>query len=106
MSTHCLKVKLRKGTTDMVVHWMNEWNRHEDWIRQRMTQKSTMIESVYIDRTEEGDYLIVQMRGAGLEAMIDELSASSDPFDQTKLAFIRQTWETVQLLEPLYPKND
>jgi hypothetical protein len=59
------------------------------------------IESAFLDRAPDGDYLVSYMRGLDLDRSSGAAAASSHPIDAYHQAFKRDTWEESRTLEML-----
>jgi len=59
------------------------------------------IESVFLESTEQGDFLIYYMRAASHERAQQVAQASVREIDHYHRAFKRQTWASVEKLELL-----
>lgn len=97
----CARVRLKPGTLPQVREWAAHITAHREAALATLAAEGVTVESVFLDSTEAGDYLVYYMR-AGLHARARAVAqASVAAIDQYHRAFKQATWAGVQPLELL-----
>lgn len=102
MDVQCLKVKLKEGATDQVVEWMKGLYNRMDLVERAMASETMVVESMFLDRAPDADYLIFYTRAESLQKANEMLMKSDNPVDREALEMMQKTWESVQALELLF----
>jgi hypothetical protein len=100
--TRCAKIKLKPGKLDRVREWartLNETRRDEALATLR--DESVIVEAYFLDRTDDGEYLIAVMKAESFEQSKRAVEASSHDIDRYHQAFKADAWESVRPLEVL-----
>jgi hypothetical protein len=98
----CKRIRLKPGSLDRVYEWartLNETRRDEAIATLR--EESVTIESAFLERAADGDYLIYYMRANDVDAAAAIGARSSHVIDAYHKAFKRDTWDERVTLEPL-----
>lgn len=67
METICIKVKIKKGALDAVHKWFQTLNERSDEVMQTLENEDVAVESVFLDRQGEEDYLIYYMKAKSIQ---------------------------------------
>ena len=67
METTCVKVRLKPGSLDRVRAWAAELNRRSDEVLATLRDERVIVESVFLDQTSDGDFLIYYLKARSLE---------------------------------------
>ena len=103
--TVCSKIKLRPGSLGRVREWAAEMNRRADEALATLRDEGVIIESVFLDSTAEGDFLIFYMKAEDFERARAVGRASAHPIDAYHHQFQRETFESGKRLELLFDLN-
>ena len=101
METVCVKVKLRPGSLEQVHEWADELRSRADEVLATLRDEGVVIESVFLDSNEQGDYLVYYIKARSLSAAREAAERSSHPIDAYHERFKAQTWESRSRLELL-----
>lgn len=97
----CTRVKLKPGSLDRVREWANELNSRRDEAYETLKDEGVYIESAFLERTLEGDFLIYYMRMESMEKAKAAVSKSPHPIDAYHKQFKVDCWESKEQLELL-----
>jgi hypothetical protein len=101
METVCVKVRLKEGSIERVREWAAELNRRGAEVRATLSDEGVVVESVFLDRTAHGDFLVYYMKARSLEEARRVVQASQHPIDAYHERFKRETWDSQAPLELL-----
>jgi Family of unknown function (DUF6176) len=65
--TKCVKVKLKPGSLLRVRAWADELKSRREEALETMREEGMVVESTFLDRTSEGDFLICFMKAQSFE---------------------------------------
>ena len=99
VETRCIKIKLKPGSLERVRAWSRELESRREEALQTLRDEHVMIESVFLDRTAEGDYLIYYLKAVSDERGARAGQKSSHPLDASQQQFIEETWESQKALQ-------
>jgi hypothetical protein len=102
MEVQCLRVKLREGTTDYVINWVKELYNKMDLVYDALISETMVVESMFLERGEEADYLIFYTRAESLQKANEMMLKSNNPVDKAALEMMQKAWESCQVLEILF----
>jgi len=97
----CARIRLKKGVLPRVREWAAHMAAHRAEALQRLVVEEVSIESVFLDITLEGDFLVYYMRAASHEEAHRMVAQSAAELDQYHKVFQRETWGAAQRLELL-----
>ncbi len=101
METGCVKIRLRPGSLERVREWAAEINGRPEEVLATLRDEGVVVESVFLDSNEDGDFLIYYMRAESLEGAMETYRKSTHAIDEYHQRFQRDTfgkWETLELL--------
>ena len=101
METVCIKVKLKPDSLEQVHRWADELRSRADEVLTTLRDEGVVVESVFLDSNEQGDYLVYYMKARSLSAAHQAAQRSSHPIDAYHEQFKAQTWESRRSLELL-----
>lgn len=101
METICVKVKLKPGALEQVHEWAEELRSRADEVLATLRDEGVAVESVFLDSTHEGDFLVYFMKAQSLSAASEAAQRSSHPIDAYHAQFKAQTWESQSFLDLL-----
>ena len=99
--TRCMKIKLKSGSLERVKEWVLELNQRKDEVIQTLDAEGVVIESVFLDSTEQGDYLIYYMKAESFERAHKVAQESRYEIDVYHRIFKQATFETSRALDLL-----
>ncbi|MCU0535601.1 MAG: DUF6176 family protein [Hydrococcus sp. Prado102] len=103
--TQCFKIKLKPGITDYVVFWIKNLSNQRDRIQQILSQKGIILESIFLEKSLEGDYLILYQKKEDLGRNNEVFNLFRVPFEPAIQQFINNTVEDVLPLKMLFDCN-
>ena len=101
METTCVKVRLKPGSLDRVRAWAAELNRRSDEVLATLRDERVIVESVFLDQTSDGDFLIYYLKARSLEEARQVVQQSERAIDAYHKEFKRDTWDTRKPLDLL-----
>jgi hypothetical protein len=101
VETACVKVRLERGSLDRVRAWAAELNRRGSEVLATLRDEGVVVESVFLDRTDDGDYLVYYMKARSLEAAREAVDRSHHAIDAYHEQFKQDTWASRERLELL-----
>ncbi len=99
--TRCIKIKLKPNSIEKVREWARVINRQKDEALATLRDESVVLETVFLDQTAEGDFLIYVMKAESFEKAKDVVQTSLHSIDKYHQNFKRETWEDDKRLELL-----
>lgn len=102
---HCSRIKLKPNSLDKVREWATEITRRKDEALATLGDESIFIESFFLERASDGDYLIAYIRAESLEQSQKAVKKSSHAIDAYHQAFKKECWESGERLEMLIDLN-
>ena len=97
----CARVRLKSNLLPRVREWASHITQHKVEALQTLAAEDVSIESVFLDSTKEGDFLVIYMRAASHERAQQVAAASTAEIDRYHKAFKREAWAEVRSLELL-----
>jgi hypothetical protein len=101
VDTACVKVRLRPGSLDRVRAWAAELRARPNEVLATLRGEGVVVESVFLDSNDAGDFLIYYMKARSMEAASEAVRRSGHPIDTYHQQFKTDTWEDRTPLELL-----
>jgi uncharacterized protein DUF6176 len=101
METVCTKVRLKPGSLDRVREWATELRTRSDEVLATLRDEGVVIESVFLDSDERGDFLVYYVRAQSLDEAHAVVQRSRHPIDSYHQQFKVDTWQSRTPLELL-----
>ncbi|MGH2585019.1 MAG: DUF6176 family protein [Dehalococcoidia bacterium] len=101
METQCVKIRLRPDSLERVRAWAEEMNRRRDEALATLVDEGVYVESVFLDRAGDGDFLIYYMKAESFGRATAAVQRSPHAIDAYHQQFKRDTWVSGQRLELL-----
>lgn len=101
METRAFRIELKPNSAERVGAWAEEIMRRKGEALQTLRDEGVLLECFFLERRHDGDYLISIMVAEDFErsqAVARDSPHGIDAFHQT---FKRDTWDAVDVLEPL-----
>jgi hypothetical protein len=97
----CLKIRIQPGKTQRLVEWLKGLKYRPKDLREAQAAGGILLESLFLERTEEADYLVFYTRAENLARLGETFERSTLPLDLETKQIIRETWGEVTQLEPI-----
>lgn len=97
----CLRIELVPGTADRVADFMRGLKDRSEEVARSLEAEGIISETLFLDRTEEGDFLVFITRAGDLQAAAEAFQSSTLPLDVETRRLIAETWKSVRPLELL-----
>ena len=101
METRCWKIKLKHGSIDLVREWARTINLRMDEALEALRAEGVVVESVFLDRTEHGDFLIGYMKAESFDKAAEAVQKTLRAIDEYHQQFKREAWDERSELELL-----
>lgn len=101
METVCARVRLKPGSRDRVREWASELRTRSGEVLETLRDEGVVIESVFLDSDEQGDFLVYYMKAHSLEEAHAVVQRSHHPIDSYHQEFKVDTWQSRTVLELL-----
>jgi fructose 1,6-bisphosphatase len=101
METRAFRIKLKPNSVDRVRAWAEEIMRRKEEALETLQDEGVLLECFFLDRGDDGDYLISIMTAEDFERSHAVARDSTHGIDAFHRAFKRDTWESVDALEGL-----
>jgi hypothetical protein len=101
VDTACLKIRLKPGSLDRVREWARELHARGDEVLATLRDEGIFVESVFLDSTDTGDFLIYYVKARSIEAAGEVVQRSLHPIDAYHQQFKTDAWEARTPLELL-----
>lgn len=100
--TRCMKIRLKANSLARVREWAAELTRRRDEALETLRDETVIIESVFLDSTPDGDFLLYFMKAENFERAREAAQQNSPhAIDEYHREFKRETWEDGARLELL-----
>ncbi|MGI8555578.1 MAG: DUF6176 family protein [Pyrinomonadaceae bacterium] len=99
--TRCVKIKLKDNSLEKVREWAKIINQRKDEALATLRDEGVILETVFLDQTAEGDFLIYLMKAESFEKAKETVNKSVHAIDEFHQNFKRETWEDGKQLELL-----
>jgi len=99
--TNCVKIKLKSNSIEKVREWAKVMNERKVEALATLREESVILETVFLDRTNEGDFLIYLMKAESFEKSKKAVENSVHEIDKFHGQFKLETWESGKKLELL-----
>jgi hypothetical protein len=99
--TVCARVLLKPGSLPKVHEWACEINSRRPEALETLAAEGVFIESVFLDSSADGDYLVYYIRAKSINQAKEVASKSVSSIDGFHKEFKRETWVQVRNLELL-----
>ena len=96
-----MKIRLKPGSLEQVRAWAAELNRRPGEVLATLRDEGVVIESVFLDETADGDYLVYYMKARSLADARAVAQRSTHAIDAYHQRFKQDTWEATTPLEAL-----
>lgn len=99
--TRCIKIKLKPDSLEKVREWARVINERKDEALLTLHEEAVILETVFLDQTSEGDFLIYVMKARSFDKANAAAQKSVHAIDEFHQNFKRETWEDGKKLETL-----
>jgi len=101
VETVCVKVTLKPGSLDRVREWAAELRARPAEVLATLRTEGVLVESVFLDSTDDGDFLIYYIKAASMEIAQRAVRQSEHPINRYHEQFKADTWGVRAPLELL-----
>ncbi|SHF28144.1 DUF6176 family protein [Streptoalloteichus hindustanus] len=81
MQVRCVRIRLRAGTAERVRGFLRGWAGRRDEATESLRVKGVVRESMFLERTGDGDYLLLIQAGGDLSLAAERFATSSLAID-------------------------
>lgn len=99
--TRCVKIKLKPNSVEKARDWARTINERKDEALATLLDESVILETVFLDQTSEGDFLIYLMKAESFAKAREAVKKSIHSIDEFHQKFKRETWADGEKLELL-----
>lgn len=99
--TCCLKIKLKPDSIEKLREWAKVINERQTEALETLRDESVILETVFLDQTEEGDFLIYLIKAESFAKAREAVQKSDHSIDEFHQNFKRETWADGKQLELL-----
>ena len=101
LKSGCVKIKIKEGKISKVYEWKEYLNNNKEEVLQSLKQEGVFIESVFLDKQGDENYLIYYMKFQDLEKAKTAFEKSVLSVDKYHAQFKQEVWAERQELELL-----
>jgi hypothetical protein len=101
VDTQCVKIRLKPNSIERVREWASELRARPDEVLATLRDEGVLVESVFLDSTADGEFLIYYVKAKSIEAAREAVQRSTHPIDTYHQQFKTDTWEARTLLQLL-----
>lgn len=98
----CGRIKIKEGTLGEVREWFKHLNAHREELLEAFALEGVWLESVFLEHTPQGDYLIYSMRQEDIEKVYAALAQHELPIRLFHVECWKKCCEECVVLEPLF----
>jgi hypothetical protein len=99
--TVCTRIKLKPGSVERVREWAAEINRRSDEALSTLRDEGVVVESAFLDSSDEGDFLVYYMKAKDMSRAREVARNSTHAIDKFHRGVMREICESGQGLELL-----
>lgn len=99
--TRCVKIKLKPNSLEKVEEWAKTINNRKDEALVTLRDEGVILETVFLDQTSDGDFLIYVMKAESFEKVKGTFEKSVHAIDEFHQNFKAETWEDGKKLKLL-----
>lgn len=99
--TRCFKIRLKPGSVEKVRTWAKTINERKAEALATLRDETVILETVFLDQTSEGDFLIYLMKAESFEKAARAVKQSVHAIDEYHQNFKREYWLDGAALETL-----
>ena len=99
--TRCIKIKLKPNSLEKSREWAKTIYERKDEALATLRDENVILETVFLDQTSEGDFLIYVMKAASFDKAKAVFEKSVHAIDEYHQNFKRECWEDGKKLEML-----
>jgi Family of unknown function (DUF6176) len=81
MEVECVRIKLKSDALEMIQEWAARMNNEMKTVKELLKDEGMAVESVFLEKTSDGNYLIYYLRSSDLKKARNVSGASQHPLD-------------------------
>jgi hypothetical protein len=97
----CIRIRLKPESLAKVREWARVMSERREEALATLRDEGVLVESAFLDRASDGDYLVYYMRARSLAAAKAAVAVSTHDIDRYHQEFKRETWDVRTSLELL-----
>jgi Family of unknown function (DUF6176) len=101
LETRCWKIKLKPGSIERVREWARTINLRMDEALEALRAEGVVLESVFLDRNDQGDFLIGYMKAESFDKAAQAVRKTLRAIDEYHQQFKQDVWDERSELELL-----
>ena len=103
MDIQCLKIRLKPDSLDKVKAWVKQFTEMPE-VSEALREESIHVESMFIEHTDEGEFLILYQRADDLQKANEFYAKTEHPANVAMRSFVEETWimDEIYGLELIY----
>ena len=95
--SECIKVRLKPGMTDKFLEWAKQVSNRPDEAKRYMSEQGVLAEHIFLERSAEGDFVIVYWNVEDLAKARSAFQASTRKIDLEMMEIVDSTWDRSQV---------
>lgn len=95
--SECIKVRLKPGMTDKFLDWAKQVSNRPDEAKRYMSEQGVLAEHIFLERSAEGDFVIVYWNVEDLAKARSAFQASARKIDLEMMEIVDSTWDRSQV---------
>jgi Family of unknown function (DUF6176) len=95
--SECIKVRLKPGMTDKFLDWAKQVSNRPDEAKRYMSEQGVLAEHIFLERSAEGDFVIVYWNVEDLAKARSAFQASTRKIDLEMMEIVDSTWDRSQV---------
>lgn len=99
--TRCVKIKLKSNSLEKVREWKRVIDERKDEALATLRDEGVILETVFLDQTSEGDFLIYVMKAESFEKVNKIFEKSVHAIDEYHRKFMNENYADRKKLELL-----
>ncbi len=101
MDLRCRRIRLKPGSLPRVREWAAEVTRRRDEVMATLRDETVRVETAFLERAPEGDFLIYYLRADDIEQCNEAARTSTHPIDRYHREAMEAVTESSHVLELL-----
>lgn len=98
----CGRIKIKEGALEEVRQWFHELSQRKEELLEAFAGEGVWLETVFLEQTSEGDFLIYYMRQDDIEKVYENLAKLQLPVRLFHVECWKKYCDTCIVLEPLF----
>lgn len=91
--SECIRIRLKSGMTGKFLAWAQQIPNRLDEAMLGMHEQGILAEHIFLERTPEGDFLVLYVKAENLDRMRDVFQYSRRKLDLEYKEIVDETWD-------------